>query len=501
MVVTKARVGVRLRRFREERGLTQAALASALGISPSYVNQLESSQRPMTASVLLRLASVFDADLQQFSAEDADRLVAQLRDAATDPSVGEQISMAEIRELAATMPAVGRYVIELHRRYRHLRDVNETIMSRIDSAEAGAMSVPAPMAQEEVQELFYARRNYFPPLDLAAERIFAAAGLAVGNTAPGITQRLARRHGIRVADLPTGDQTVKRRYDPDAKVLMLSPLLASGQRAFQLATHLAAMEVSAEIDQIVTDANMSGDDARMLCRIGLASYFAGALVLPYRPFLDAAETLHYDIDLLQRRFDVGYETVAHRLSTLQRPGTRGVPFIFVRVDRAGNISKRQSATSFHFSRVGGSCPLWNVYEAFAHPGQIQTQLAQMPDGRSYLWVARTVSRRYGGYGTLGKTFAIGLGCDLRDAPRLVYSHGLDLASPSALVPIGPGCKVCDRNSCPQRAFPAIGKPLDPDPHHGSFIPYAMGDGAGGPSGHAAALPDGAAAAQRPDRPA
>jgi predicted transcriptional regulator/transcriptional regulator with XRE-family HTH domain len=482
MVVTKARVGVRLRRFREERGLTQAALASALGISPSYVNQLESSQRPMTASVLLKLASVYDADLQQFSAEDADRLVAQLRDVLTDPSVGEQISMAEIRELAAAMPAVGRYVIELHRRYRHGRDVNETIMTRIDAGEAGSMSVPPPMAQEEVQELFYARRNYFPALDLGAEQIFEQADLRVGNTEAGITERLARRHGIRVADLPDRDQAVKRRYDPEARVLTLSPLLNSGQRAFQLATHLASLEMSAQIDQIVTEANLSGDDARMLCRIGLASYFAGALVLPYRAFLDAAETAGYDIALLQRRFDVGYETVAHRLSTLQRPGARGVPFIFVRVDRAGNISKRQSATSFHFSRVGGSCPLWNVYEAFVHPGEIQTQLAQMPDGRSYLWVARTVARRYGGYGTLGKTFAVGLGCDLRHAHRLVYSHGLDLGSPSALVPIGPGCKVCDRTTCPQRAFPALGKPLDPDPHHGSFIPYATGEGVSAPAG-------------------
>ena len=248
MPVTKARVGVRLRRFREERGLTQAALASALDISPSYVNQLESSQRPMTASVLLKLASVFDADLQQFSAEDADRLVAQLRDVLTDPSVGEQISMAEIRELAATMPAVGRYVIELHRRYRHGRDVNETIMTRIDAGEPGSMSVPPPMAQEEVQELFYARRNYFPPLDLAAEQIFAQADLRIGNTEAGITERLARRHGLRVADLPDGDQGVKRRYDPQARVLALSPLLNSGQRAFQLATHLASVELAGEID-------------------------------------------------------------------------------------------------------------------------------------------------------------------------------------------------------------------------------------------------------------
>jgi XRE family transcriptional regulator, fatty acid utilization regulator len=470
---TKDHVGIRLRRFREERGLTQAAMASALSISPSYVNQLESSQRPMTDSVLLRLASVFDADLRQFSTEDADRLASQLRDALTDPSVGDPISMTEIRELAAAMPAVGRYVMEMHRRYRHGRDVNEALMTRIDAGAADSMSVPPPMAYEEVQEMFYSRRNYFPALDVAAERIFAEAGLVPGDSAAGIASRLAR-HGIRVADLPAGERDIKRRYDPGTRVLGLSPLLNAGQRAFQLATHLASVELAGEMDEIVTEASLSSDETRTLVRIGLASYFAGALVLPYQPFLDAAESLRYDLDLLQRRFNVGYETVAHRLSTLQRPGAHGVPFIFVRVDRAGNISKRQSATSFHFSRVGGSCPLWNVYEAFAHPTEIQVQLAQMPDGRNYLWTARTVSRRYGGYGTLAKTFAVGLGCDLRHAHRLVYADGLDLASPSALVPIGPGCKVCDRDNCPQRAFPAIGKPLDPNPHRSRFIPYATG---------------------------
>jgi hypothetical protein len=466
--------GRRLRRFREERGLTQAALATALAISPSYVNQLESSQRPLTDSVLLRLASVFDADLQQFSTEETDRLASQLRDALTDPSVGDPISMAEIRQLAAAQPDVGRYVMEMHRRYRHGRDVSEALMTRIERGEADSMSVPSPMAYEEVQDMFYAQRNYFPALDLAAEQIFAEAGLVPGDAGAGIASRLARRHSIRLADLPAREREIKRVYDPATRVLALSPLLNAGQRAFQLATHLASVELAEEIDQIVTEASLSSDETRTMVRIGLASYFAGALVLPYQLFLDTAEALRYDLDLLGRRFNVGYETVAHRLSTMQRPGASGVPFIFVRVDRAGNISKRQSATSFHFSRVGGSCPLWNVYEAFAHPNEIQTQLAQMPDGRNYLWTARTVSRRYGGYGTLAKTFAIGLGCDLRHASRIVYSHGLDLASPSALVPIGPGCKICDRDNCPQRAFPAIGKLLDPNPNRARFIPYPTG---------------------------
>jgi predicted transcriptional regulator len=188
-------------------------------------------------------------------------------------------------------------------------------------------------------------------------------------------------------------------------------------------------------------------------------------------FLSAAEELRYDIDQLARRFEVGFETICHRLSTLQRNSERGIPFFFVRVDRAGNISKRQSATDFHFSRVGGTCPLWNVYEAFASPGKILTQLAQMPDGRTYLWIARTVSHHRGGYGSPGKTFAVALGCDLRHAERIVYSRGLDLSSPDSATPIGVGCKVCERLECAQRAFPPIGRPLRIDEAQSRFAPY------------------------------
>jgi predicted transcriptional regulator len=212
---------------------------------------------------------------------------------------------------------------------------------------------------------------------------------------------------------------------------------------------------------------------RALARIGLANYFAGALLLPYQRFLDAAETFRYDIDRLRRRYEVGFETVCHRLSTLQRPSARGVPFFFIRVDRAGNISKRQSATHFHFSRVGGTCPLWNVYEAFTRPGRILTQLAQMPDGRTYLWVASTVSSPQVGFGHPVKTFAIALGCDVEHAGRLVYSKGLDLNDRDAPTPIGMGCKVCERESCAQRAFPFAGRPLNVDENYRSPIPYAV----------------------------
>jgi predicted transcriptional regulator/transcriptional regulator with XRE-family HTH domain len=467
---TRERLGVRIRRLREERGLTQRALAKMMGISPSYVNQLESNRRPVTASVLLKLADALGVDLTEFSAGPADRLSVQLRDVLADAALGEQVSDAEIRELAAAMPAVGRVLVDLHRRYRHNLEITEALAARVD-APVPASPVTPPAAYEEVRDLFYAHRNYFHALDTAAEAV-AAAALDLGTPLPGLTRRLAERHAVSVTDLPELEAaTFRRRYDPGRREIALSSLLDDGQRAFQLAAHLAGLELGEQIEAVVAAAGLPGDETK-LARAGLASYAAGAMILPYRAFRDSAETVRYDIGLLRRRFRVGYETIAHRLSTLQRPRARGVPFFLVRVDRAGNISKRQSATSFHFSRVGGSCPLWNVYEALASPGRISRQLAQMPDGRGYLWIARTVTRHAGGFHDPGKTFAIGLGCDLRHAPRLVYADDLDLGRPAALTPIGPGCKLCDRPACPQRAFPAIGKPIDTSTEHTRFAPYS-----------------------------
>ncbi len=404
--MTRARVGVRLRRFREERGLTQAALAKALSLSPSYVNQIESNQRPLTTSVLTRLAEVYGVDVQEFSSDESDRLVAQLRDVMIDASRSEPISNAELRELAEAMPAIARYLVEIHGRYRHAREANETITGQIDAGATESWITPPLMPYEEVRDFFYTHRNYFASVDELAEATAGELESAGAESAGAISERLARRHGIEVVELD-GDARadVQRRYDASTKTLALSPLLSPGQRAFQLATHLAFLEATEVIDEVVRSADLDTDETRALARIGMANYFAGALILPYRRFLASAEEFRYDVELLQRRYQVGYETVAHRLSTLQRVGARGVPFIFVRVDRAGNVSKRQSATDFHFSRVGGSCPLWNVYEAFSYPNQIRRQLAQMPDGRAYLWIARTVSHHIGGYRTPAKTFA------------------------------------------------------------------------------------------------
>jgi predicted transcriptional regulator/transcriptional regulator with XRE-family HTH domain len=459
--------GARLRRLREERGLTQVALARALDLSTSYVNQLENDQRPITMAVLLAATKAFDLPAQYFSPDSDARLVADLRDVFTTTAGDHAAADNQIEELVARMPEVGRSLATMHRRLREATDELEGYRSH--AVTEHSLPPERPMPFEEVRDFFYDRNNYIGELDAAAEQMFSECGMRIGGLDIQLADLMTERFGITVViDAADG---AKRSFDPDARVLKLAHWLLPGQRAFQLATQLALLTHSELMSEIVGGDAALSSESRNVARIGLANYFAGAFLLPYRHFHRAATELRYDIDLLSRRFEVGVETVCHRLSTLQRPGKRGVPFIFVRVDKAGNISKRQSATAFHFSRVGGSCPLWVVHDAFASPGRIVTQVAQMPDGRSYFWIATTTPPEGSGYLGQRKSFSIGLGCDLAHADKLVYSTGITLDDPTTAVPIGAGCKICNREACPQRAFPYLGGRVVVDENTSSGLPY------------------------------
>lgn len=483
----KVFMGVRLRRLREERKLTQIGLARMLGLSPSYLNQIEQNQRPLTMSVLRRLSEVFKMDVNAFSDDEQTRMIAALHEvAATLPASalggheGDRISQAEIHEIATNMPAVGRVLIDLHRRHREAAERLEAMTEKMTHQNQNpGSSTDALLIQtqpyEEARDFFFTHHNYFAQLDVYAEQCHTAWGLADVPT-PGLADRLEQRlreqHGVIVNNLPA-EKGLQRAYNPTLRQLSLPPYLTPGQRAFQMGTQLAFLELDTVLERMVDAPRFSSQAVRKLVRLGLANYFAAALILPYRQFLAAAEQLQYDIDLLGQRFGVSFETVCHRLSTMQRPDATGVPFFFIRVDRAGNISKRQSAAHFHFSRVGGACPLWNVYEAFSSPGRILRQLARMPDGRVYLWIARTVCRQTGGFGQPSKDFAVALGCDIAHAHRLVYAKGLDFSNPDIPTPIGMGCRVCERPQCAQRAFPYIGRELDVNENLSSVSPYPM----------------------------
>ena len=463
-------MGVKLRKLRAERGMSQIALAHALGLSPSYLNQIEQNQRPLTVSVLLKLNRTLGVDIQEFSEDDEARLIAGLKEVFADAA--QPVALPELQEVAAQMPALGQAVLALHRRHLEAMERIEMMSLRLGDGRSDA-AAPTAMPFEVVRDFFFAHQNHFDVLDRAAEALATQAQAQGDGLAHWLAQRLELRHGVRMERTEDAAHG-KRSFAPERRTLQLAAELNGAQQAFQLGTQWALLEHADTIDALIRVPQLAHDTAaRKLARMGMANYFAGALLMPYGPFLAAAESLRYDIELLEQRFGVGFETVCHRLSTLQRPGAPGVPFFFVRVDRAGNISKRQSATHFHFSRTGGTCPLWNVYEAFGQPGRILAQLANMPDGRRYLWVARSIARSQGGYGSPRRTFSIGLGCDVRHAGRLVYAQGLDLQTPEAATPIGMGCKVCERDRCPQRAFPYVGRTLEVDENQSRFTPYGF----------------------------
>lgn len=468
--MSKTYVGSRLRQLRRERDLSQASLASTLGLSASYVNQIEHDVRPLTVPVLLRITEVFGVDATFFSRDDDSRLLAEIQDVIQDKELcPSPVELQELSELIYNHPTVARTLVEIHRRYGNVRDKLSLATDTRRSAGTQALSMP----HDEVRDFFYARQNYLDKLDVHAETLASELDVSqfrIRDTEAALSARLRDKHGVEIVTTPQMDGTL-HRFDRESGTFRLASRLSEGQRAFRMAAELGFLEAGELIDSLVDEEPFTSDASRNLAKRGIASYFAAATILPYTTIHSEAEQSGYDLEYLCQVFGVGYETVASRLSTLQRTNKRGIPFTFVRVDRAGNMSKRQSATGVHFSNSGGTCPLWNIYETFSNPGVISRQLAQMPDGRNYLWISRSVQHHQGRYGDTNKLFAIGLGCEARHADRTVYAEGLDLGDLSAATPIGNGCRTCPRANCAQRAFPAINETLTIDAHRSAVAPY------------------------------
>ncbi|RAV32447.1 acetate metabolism transcriptional regulator RamB [Corynebacterium heidelbergense] len=480
-------VGSRLRQLRKERDISQARLAQTLGLSASYINQIEHDSRPLTLSVLTKITDAFGVDATFFAREDSTRLLAEVQDVVLDKEIcPTPVDLTELAELVRNHPTLARAMVDMHSRYRNVSDKlslateeriqGSAVLSITPRGELfGRASGPEAfsMPHEEVRDYFYARQNYVDILDVQAERLSEHIGIAklqIPFTEQIIVDRLKKSHNITVTySRDLGD--TQHQFIPERRELFVSAKMRPGQIAFRLASELAHLEAGDTITSLVELGHFTSQASRTLATRGLASYWAAALLLPYRTFHASAEESRYDLEFLMREYGVGYETVCHRLSTLQRPSLRGIPWTFVRVDRAGNMSKRQSASGLHLSNSGGTCPLWNVYETFSYPGKIMRQMAQMPDGRTYLWIARTVNHHRAAWGQPGKMFAIGLGCEMRHAERTVYSDGLNIHDASAATPIGSGCRLCPRDRCPQRAFPPIHRAVEIDAHRSAVTPY------------------------------
>jgi predicted transcriptional regulator/transcriptional regulator with XRE-family HTH domain len=450
--------GPRIRRLRRELGLSQSQMASALGFSTSYLNLVERNQRPVSAQFLLRLAEVYDVELTAFAGTDEARAFADLTEILADPLFkGVGLSRGEMQDMADASPRMVDAVKHLYASYTQARQNAEQISSQV--VERGSSGATATLPAGEVRAALEDRNNYFHELDEAAEALHLDLGLERDDAFMVLSSRLDEEHSIRVRIMPHDVMPETLRYfDLHRRQLLLSEMLGGPARNFQLAFQLAMIECQEMIAGITEGIEFQNDEARRLMRMSLASYFAGALLMPYGRFLGDAKELNYDIEHLSRRYSTSFEQVSHRITTLQRPGNKGIPFFFVRLDRAGNISKRLSSGRFHFSQYGGTCPLWRVHDTFAQPGSVLTQIVQMPDETTYFTLARTVSRVGAAKGSSDYQLAVGIGCDIAHARDIIYAKGYDLERLDA-TPIGPNCRLCERPSCPQRAHPPLNKTL------------------------------------------
>jgi predicted transcriptional regulator/transcriptional regulator with XRE-family HTH domain len=457
--MSKPIIGRTIRRFRLEQGFSQQGLAKQLGISTSYLNLIEHDQRGVTAGLLFKLTDILKIDLAALSGTQERVLEVGLREAFADPLLGiEPVPETEVQALAAAAPNAARAVMALHRAWAGAREDSDGI-----TLPSGRKIM---LPNEEVRDYFHENANHFPTLEDAAEGISAALDIAIG-TNHALAERLRQLHRLVVSVQPL--PSALRVYDPAARILSLSESLPRESRGFQMAFQVALLECRDVVETLVTAAAPSSRDAAELLRIGLVNYVAGAILMPYAAFLKAATEVRYDADALAARFGVSYEQACHRLSTLQRRGARGVPFFFLRVDPAGNVSKRFSASGFPFMKFGGTCPRWIVYAAFATPGTIRVQVAQLSATETFLCFARAIVGRPAHWGEPPPVRVVAMGCDISHAPELVYADGIDLTD--AAVGIGLSCRLCDRPDCRSRAFPPLAHRLNLDMATTSASPY------------------------------
>lgn len=465
MAAQKIYAGTALKELRSKLSLTQREFSNQLDVSISYLNQMENNNRPIAAGVMLALARDFDFDVSELGGGDSARLIADLQEAFADPVFVNKPSHADMQLIASNAPVAARAILDLHRSYLGQQ---ERLLS-FDAAIGATANNPNPQPWEEVRDFFHYCDNYIDSIDHAAERL--AGEIFPRDFAPMLALLdWFKANDIHVERVDHG----MRHYDSENRILTLAQHMEPETQLFQMGFQIGLIKFSGLINATLDMAAFQSPQARDICRIGLANYFAGALMMPYTTFANAALNLRHDLEALALKFSCSIEQVAHRLSTLQRPSQKGVPFFFVRVDQAGTITKRHSATRLQFARFGGACPLWNVHRAFETPGDFLRQFAQTPDGVRYLCLAKDVSKKGGSYRAPVKRLAIGLGCEVEHAHHLIYADDLDAKNPASFEPIGISCRICPRTDCHQRAVPPHSGKLEIDPNTRNLLPYSLG---------------------------
>lgn len=446
--MAKTLIGPRLRQLRREQKQTQAQMAERLGVSASYVNLLENNQRSLSVQMLMSISEAYGVDWQELTKDESARRLADLRHAVQDSVfTGERPDIQEIRGAIDHAPRLVRHFLELHTAHRNALE-RLLQLAGDDSAEEMVKTSPETV----IHDFFRNHRNHFPELETAAEAVWNGQSVPPEDRFHLLKDRLARDHGISIEVRRIDDMgAALRYYDEAAKTVHLSQALNAANRQFQLAHMLCLLEHSRLLAAIVERSGIKPRHALSRLRVELANYFAAAVLMPYDAILKEAEAAAYDIDRIAAIFGTSFEQICQRLTTLQREGARGVPFFFLRIDKAGNVTKRFNSTSFHLAEYGGSCPVWNIHTAFYTPGVVMPQFVEMPDGERYFTVSRTVHRPVFSEQTQDRRLTLALGCEARFAHRLGYSSSYNFEDPKLYAPIGINCQLCPRQACSQRA--------------------------------------------------
>ncbi len=451
----KTFLGPRLRQLRNQRGLTQADMARALGLSTSYVNLLENNQRSVSVQVLMRISEVYGVDWRDLVTDDSANKLADLRNVLQDPVFGKtRPDLQEMRAALDHSPTLVQSIVDLYDSYRLLTERVMTQREAANSADDGPLFAATPEAI--VHDLFRRNRNHFAAIENAAENFYNDEKVAPDEVYTYLKARLKSRLGITVSTVSVDKLPgTLRFYDQNGRKLLLSETLDYPNRLFQLTHMIGLLEYADTIDTIIATNGIDGQREQARCRVELANYFAAAVLMPYDAFIAEAQGSRYDLDHLAARFGVSFEQACHRVTTLQREGNTGVPFFFLRIDKAGNVTKRFNATSIHLAEYGGACPRWDIHISFRMPGRILPQFVEMPDGTRYFTINRTVDRPTHGHQSQDHRLAVTLGCSIEHAGQLVYAGQYQLADPALFTPIGINCRLCPRHACSQRAHQPI----------------------------------------------
>lgn len=463
-------MGPRLRRLRRDLGLTQADMAADLDISAPYVALLERNQRPVTADMLLRLARTYKIDLADLAGDGGADHTARMQAVLKEPMFADiDIPPLEISDIAIGYPGLAEAFLRLYTAYREeqLALADRKGPGLTGPASGGDLDSSDPVA--EVRRFLAARRNNFADIDDAAERILDGPA-----DQAWLIERLRTRHNLRVRHLPPNVMLGSvRRLDRHHKEILFDDSLDTASFTFQVAQQLAYLEFEDEIRAALKAGQFSSKSAELLAHRSLASYAAAALIMPYSAFVKAATTRRYDMEALARQFGTSFEQTAHRITTLQRPGSEKVPFFLIRVDPAGNISKLLDGAGFPFAKHGGACPLWSVHGVFKTPRQIVTQWLELPDGQRFFSIARTVTAGGGSFGAPRVERAIAIGCAAEHAEKLIYTSDESGPRADAPTPIGVACRVCHRPTCAARSELPIGRELLPDDYRRLNVPFGF----------------------------